>query len=101
MIPVIILGVIGYALVYTGIGNLSGGTLTGGNRQGLAASLGLSRGLSTLSGFTLEGFRQDGPEKGVGSSGGTLADATAGVDVAPLNAGSAGDDTSDDTGGSW
>jgi len=43
MLPGVVVLVIGYALFYTGVSNLSGGSFTGGNVQGLATSLGLDK----------------------------------------------------------
>ena len=53
IIPAVLLSVFGYALIYTGLGGLSDGVLTGGNKQGLLASLGISpNGLSSTVAFT-------------------------------------------------
>jgi hypothetical protein len=40
-LPGVLLIVVGYALFYTGVGNLTQGAFTGGNTQGLSTSLGL------------------------------------------------------------
>ena len=53
MIPAVLLLVIGYALSYTGASGISDGVLTGGNKQGLLASLGVSpNGLSSQVAFS-------------------------------------------------
>ena len=91
MIPAVALLFFGYALTYTGLGGLSGGALTGGNKQGLLASLGFTAAKSSVTSFnvgsSLDAKAASLAQPASGSTGGATVALNGGAATGPPSSG--------------